>query len=97
MHDKRRSSDSVPLLTPPEHLLVSLLERSPLRLTLCHVGLTAEVWRDAHMYVETDWLTIVIGEQRHRLHVRRAALRRVQRFWHLAVSGAKSRANDRKL
>ncbi len=76
MRDTRLVSDSSLLLTPLEQLLVSLVENSPLRLTLCHVGLTAEVWGDAHIYVATDWLTIVIGERLNRLHVRRAALRR---------------------
>jgi hypothetical protein len=36
------------------------------------------VWGDALLYVETDWLTIVIGERLNRLHVRRKALRRAQ-------------------
>ena len=78
MHDTRRLFDPSFLLLPLEQLLVSLLDIGPLRLTLCHVDLTAEVWGDAHLYVETDWLTIVIGERLNRLHVRRAALRRAQ-------------------
>ena len=78
MRDTRQLSDPSFLLMPLEQLLVSLLENDLLRLTLCHVGLTVEVWGDAHLYVETDWLTIVIGERRNRLHVRRAALQRAQ-------------------
>ena len=78
MRNTKRVSDPSLLLMPLEQLLISLVETSPLRLTLCHVGLTAEVWGDAHLYVETDWLTIVIGEKLNRLHVRRAALQRAQ-------------------
>lgn len=63
---------------PLECLLSALLRSGPVRLTLCRVGLTAEVWGDARMQSGPEWLTLTIGKRPDCLHVRREALRRAQ-------------------